>query len=261
LKNEEPEISEIVLRKSQEYMDVRVNQEVTAVRTEEGEKVVTHQNRASGKVGEVRAEEILVATGVRSNADWLRPQAGGINVDQNDYVVVDKYMETNVPGVYAIGDIIGRTMFRHTANYHSEVVYYNMFGGKRIELDEHAVPHAVFGYPEVGSVGLTQEECRRQSLKVLVGTNRYMDCAKGYAMGEEDGFVKVIVDLGSRRILGAHIVGAQAAILVQQMVYLMNAGDQTYMPLFRSQCIHPTLSEALAGAFANLQDPEHEHHH
>jgi dihydrolipoamide dehydrogenase len=87
-----------------------------------------------------------------------------------------------------------------------------------------------------------------------------MDCAKGYAMGEEDGLVKVIVDQGSRRILGAHIVGSHAAILVQQVVYLMNSGDQTYMPLARSQCIHPALSEAVTRAFADLQDPEHHHH-
>lgn len=261
LKNEEPEISEIVLRKSREYMDVRVNQDVLSVRKEGGEKVVVHKDRATGRQQEARGEQILVTTGVRSNADWLRPQASGVVLDKNDYVVVDKYLETNVPGIFAIGDIIGRTMFRHTANYHSELVWYNMFGGKRVELDEHAVPHAVFGYPEVGSVGLTQEECKRMGYKVLVGINRYLDCAKGYALGEEDGLVKVIVDRDSRRILGAHIVGAQAAILVQQVVYLMNAGDQTYMPMARSQCIHPALSEAVTGAFANLQDPEHEHHH
>jgi mycothione reductase len=261
LKNEEPEISEIALRRSREYMDVRVNQEVTAVRSEGDEKVVTHHDRANGKVEEVRAQEILVATGVRSNADWLRPQVSGIAVDRDGYIIVDKHMETNVPGIYAIGDIIGRTMFRHTANYHSELVWYNMFGKRQIELDEHAVPHAVFGYPEVGSVGLTQEECRDQGYKVLVGTSSYMDCAKGYAMGEEDGLVKVIVDLGNRRILGAHIVGSHAAILIQQVVYLMNAGDGTYMPLFRSQCIHPALSEAVVKAFGALHDPEHEHHH
>ncbi|HUT27585.1 MAG TPA: dihydrolipoyl dehydrogenase [Methanomassiliicoccales archaeon] len=260
LKNEEPEISEIVLKRSLEYMDVRVNQEVTSVRSEGGEKVVVHKDRSSGEAQEVRAKQVLVTTGVQSNADWLRPQVAGIIVDKNNYVVVDKFMETNVPGIYAIGDIIGRTMFRHTANYHSELVWYNMFGAKKVELDEHAVPHAVFGYPEVGSVGLTQEECKRLGLKVLVGRKGYMDCAKGYAMGEEDGFVKVIVDQSSRRILGAHIVGSHAAILVQQVVYLMNAGDQTYMPMARSQCIHPALSEAVTGAFANLVDPEHHHH-
>ena len=261
LKNEEPEISDIVLRKSREYMDVLVNTDVTAVRVENGEKVAVCKDRSDGSVREVRAEKILVATGVQSNADWLRPQNSGIALDKDNYIVVDKYLETNVPGIFAIGDIIGRTMFRHTANYHSELVWYNMFGGKRVELDEHAVPHAVFGYPEVGSVGLTQEECKKLGYKVLVGYSEYIDCAKGYALAEEEGLVKVIVDQGSRRILGAHIVGTSAAILVQQIVYLMNSGDQTYMPLARSQCIHPALSEAVVRAFGALEDPEHEHHH
>ncbi len=260
LKNEEPEISEVVLRRSQEYMDVLVNHEVVSVRSDAGGKVVVCKDRANGGVKEVRAVQILVTTGVQSNADWLRPHASGIATDKNNYIVVDKYLETNVPGIYAIGDIIGRTMFRHTANYHSELVWYNLFGGKKIELDEHAVPHAVFTYPEVGSVGLTQAECRELGYKVLVGTSSYMDTAKGYALGDEDGFVKVIVDQASRRILGAHIVGSQAAILVQQVVYLMNAGDQTYMPMARSQCIHPALSEVVVKAFGNLQDPEHHHH-
>jgi len=261
LKNEEPEISEIVLRKSREYMDVLVGKDVTAVRAAGGLKVVACRDRHDGTTQEVTAEQILVTTGVQSNADWLRPQSSGIVMDKDNYIIVDKYLETNVPGIYAIGDIIGRTMFRHTANYHSELVWYNMFGGKRIELDEHAVPHAVFGYPEVGGVGLTQEECREQGYKVLVGYSDYIDCAKGYAMGEEDGLVKVIVDRDSRRILGAHIVGPHAAILVQQIVYLMNAGDQTYLPLARSQCIHPALSEAVVRAFGSLHDPDHHHDH
>jgi dihydrolipoamide dehydrogenase len=263
LKNEEPEISDTVLRKSREYMDVLVDQDVTAVRTEGDEKVIVCHDRSNGSVREVRAERILVTTGVQSNADWLRPQNSGIALDKDNYIIIDKYMETNVPGIFAIGDIIGRTMFRHTANYHSELVWYNMFGGKRVELDEHAVPHAVFGYPEVGSVGLTQEKCRKLGYKVLIGFSEYIDCAKGYAMAEEEGLVKVIVEQGSRRILGAHIVGTSAAILVQQIVYLMNAGDQTYMPLARSQCIHPALSEAVIRAFGALYDPDpvNDHHH
>jgi len=261
LKNEEPEISDIVLRKAREYMEVLVDHDVDSVRVEGGRKVLVCRDRSSKAVREVSAQDILVTTGVQSNADWLRPQASGIAVDRDNFIVVDRYLETNVPGVFAIGDVIGRTMFRHTANYHSELVWYNMFGGKKVELDEHAVPHAVFSYPEVGSVGLTQEECARQGLKVLVGESDYMSTAKGYAMGEEDGFVKVIVDQASRRILGAHIVGSHAAILVQQIVYLMNAGDQTYMPMARSQCIHPALSEVVTKAFAALRDPDHHHDH
>lgn len=260
LKNEEPEISEVMLDKANQYMDVRVGRDVLSVRKEDGMKVVSVKDRATDQIQDVLAEQILVTTGVQSNADWLRPQAGGIAVNDENYIVVDRFLETNMPGVFAIGDIIGRTMFRHTANYHAELVWYNMFGGKKVELDEHAVPHAVFGHPEIGSVGMTEEECKRSGTKYLVGTSDYIECAKGYAMGEDEGFVKVLVDQGSRRILGAHIIGSHAALLVQQIVYLMNAGDGTYMPLARSQCIHPALSEVVTRAFADLHDPGHHHH-
>jgi pyruvate/2-oxoglutarate dehydrogenase complex dihydrolipoamide dehydrogenase (E3) component len=101
-------------------------------------------------------------------------------------------------------------------------------------------------------------------LKYLVGYSRYAMVAKGNAMADDTGLVKVVVEKGTRRILGAHIVGKDADILVQQIVYLMNAGDMSYMPMARSQVIHPALSEVLISALGRLADPEemeHEHVH
>jgi mycothione reductase len=106
------------------------------------------------------------------------------------------------------------------------------------------------------------EEQAEKSYDILVGVKKYYDVAKGYAMGEEDGFVKVIVDGETGRILGAHIIGPQAAILVQQLVYLMNTEEQDYWPLTRAQTIHPALSEVVVGAFGNLRPVgEHRHQH
>jgi dihydrolipoamide dehydrogenase len=106
------------------------------------------------------------------------------------------------------------------------------------------------------------EEQAKESYEILVGVKKYSDVAKGYAMGEEDGFVKVIVDGHTDKILGAHIIGPHAAILVQQLVYLMNAGEQDYWPLAVAQTIHPALSEVVAGAFGNLRPVgEHVHEH
>jgi dihydrolipoamide dehydrogenase len=175
--------------------------------------------------------------------------------------MVNENLETNVPGIFAMGDVIGRTMFRHTANYHAQLVWNNAFAKNKMKLDEHAVPHAVFGHPEVASVGVTQSEAKARGIKVLVGLSEYFDCAKGYAMGERDSFAKVVVDMTSYQIIGASAVGTDAAILVQAMVYLMNAGDRTYVPLARSQTIHPALSEVMVNAFGNLHDPEHVHVH
>jgi len=152
-------------------------------------------------------------------------------------------------------------MFRHTANYESDVVWQNAFTEHKSAVDEHAVPHAVFTHPQIASVGMTEEQAKKNH-DILVGVKRYYDVAKGYAMGEEEGFVKVVVEMGTGRILGAHIIGPHAAILVQQPVYLMNTEEQDYMPIARAQIIHPALSEVVVGAFGNLRPVgEHAHEH
>jgi mycothione reductase len=261
LPREEPEVSERMLAKASEYMGVHVNSEALEIKKGAEGKTIVYRDRASQNISEVTSEEILVATGVVSNADTLNAGAGGIALDKNNYIVIDQFMQTSQPSIFAMGDVIGRTMFRHTANYHVDVVWHNMFTKTKSPLDEHAVPHAVFGYPEVASVGITEAEAKAKGIKYLVGISDYDDCAKGYAMGEAGSFVKVIVQAGDLKILGASAIGAHAAILVQAVVYLMNAGDQSFVPLARSQTIHPALSEAVVNAFGNLEDPEHQHHH
>ncbi|MDD1768629.1 MAG: hypothetical protein LUQ55_01440, partial [Methanomassiliicoccales archaeon] len=104
-------------------------------------------------------------------------------------------------------------------------------------------------------------EARSKGFNVLVGVNMYSNCAKGYAMGDEESFVKVVVQSETKKILGASVVGPQASLLVQPLVYLMNAGDQSFIPIARSQTIHPALSEAVVGAFARLHSHDHEHTH
>jgi len=261
LPREEEEVGDFVLTKMKEYLNVNVNQDVVSIRKGEKGKIAVLKDRTTGVVEEIEAEEILLTTGVQSNADMIDPEASGIKIDSGRYIIVNEYLETNVPGIFAMGDIIGRTMFRHSANYHSQLVWINAFAKNKVKLDEHAVPHAVFGYPEVASVGVTQSEAKAKGIKVLIGMSQYIDCAKGYAMGEEGSFVKVVVDMNSYNIIGVSAVGTNASILVQSMVYLMNAGDHTYLPLARSQTIHPALSEVVVNAFGNLHDPDHVHVH
>jgi mycothione reductase len=259
LPKEEPEVSELEREKMSEYVDIRVNQEVMEVKKTATGKTVVHHDRTYDGQKEVEADEILVCTGVMSNADLLNLTATGVKVDARNYVIVNEFLETSVDGIFAFGDIIGRTMFRHTANYAADVAWFNAFGKTKVRYDEHAVPHAVFSYPEIGAVGMTEAEAKAKGRRYFVGINLYKNCAKGFAMGDEDSFVKVIVDAETLHILGASVIGPQASILVQPLVYLMNAGDQTYMPLARSQTIHPALSEAVVGAFGRLADPTHHH--
>jgi mycothione reductase len=171
-------------------------------------------------------------------------------------------LETTQPGVWAFGDADGRLPFKHVANYEAQIVYYNAVQKLGEKVDYHAVPHAVFTYPEVASVGLGEKEAiaKYGSDKVLIGVRRYEDTAKGEAMGVKDYFCKVIVERATLRILGAHIVGPQASVLVQEIVDSMYTHEQNALPIIRGMHIHPALSEVVAKAFESLMTPEQYHH-
>ena len=259
---EEPEISALLLRKMSAYAQVYTGYE--AVRAEidggSGRKAIVATNRADGSSHTFTGQEILIAAGRRSNADVLKPERTGVETDEQGWIKVDPYLQTTKRGIWALGDALGRHQFRHTANYHAYVVWTNAFSKHQHAVEEHAVPHAVFTHPEISSVGLGEEEAQAQH-DIFVGVKEYYDTAKGYAMGEEDGFVKVIVESGTGRILGAHAIGPHAAILVQQFVYVMNCEDGNYLPLARAQTIHPALSEVVVGALGNLRPVGDPHLH
>lgn len=258
---EEPEVSELLKKRMSRYCQVYTGYEVVRVEVENGLKTVVATNRLDGQSRKFAAQEILVAAGRRSNADILRPERTGVETDERGWIRVDPFLRTTREGIWAFGDALGKHMFRHTANYESQVVWENAFVGHEHPVDEHAVPHAVFTHPQIASVGMTEEQAK-EGHDVLVGVKKYYDTAKGYAMGEEDGFAKVVVESGTGKILGAHVIGPHAAILVQQLVYLMNTETQNYLPLARAQTIHPALSEVVIGAFANLGPVGgHKHEH
>lgn len=255
LPQEEPEISAEVKRRLSERMMVLTGHEVVRVGSEKGRKFVIAIDRRTGEEVRVEAEELMVAVGRQSNADMFHPEKAGIRTDKDGWVIVDRFLRTNVEGIWALGDAIGRNMFRHTANYESQVAWTNMNAASEKEmvaLDEHAVPHAVFTHPEVASVGLKEEDAVKRTL-VVVGTANYTDAIRGYSIGDEGSFVKVVLDARDRRILGAHAVGPHATAMVQPLVYLMNAGKGTYDPLVRAQTIHPAMEEIMVRAFGNLR--------
>jgi len=259
LKGEDPEVARLVEQRLSMFMRVFTGHEVVSVQRRGELKAVFAKNIEDGRILQFEGDEILLAAGRQPNSDLLHPERSGVKMDQQGWILVNRYLQTNKRGVYALGDALGKHMYRHMANYEAEVVGHNLFHGeeeaKLVETDYHAVPYAVFTYPTLAGVGMKEAEAAAKGLKVMIGRAAYMDTAKGMAMGEEGGLVKVVIE-ETGKILGATIVGPSAPELAQQVVYLMNTEYQDLMPVIRSQVIHPTLNEVLVRAFSRMQRPK-----
>jgi mycothione reductase len=265
LPEEEPEISELVRRELGKQIDIITNHEVREARKTRGEmKRVVAYNREGGKrEKDVEASEILIAAGRGPLTDVLHPERGGIKTSEDGWIEVNEYLETSQPNVWSFGDATGRHMFKHVANYESEIVYYNAILKRKVKADYHAIPHAVFTDPEVASVGMSEREASEKvgKDKVLIGFYKYEDTAKGEAMNVKDYFVKVILDGSDQRILGAHIVGPQASTLIHEIINVMYAPTQSASIINQAMHIHPALSEVVQRALGSLMPIEHYHEH
>ncbi len=263
LKQEEPEVSALAKREMQKHMTILTNHEVRqAETTSEGKKKLTAVNRENGERKEITAEEILVATGRGPNTDILHPEKTGIETDKRGWIITNEYLETTQPNIWAFGDANGKQLFKHAANYESIVVFNNAVLKKKTKVDYHAIPHAVFTYPEIGSVGLGEKEAIEKygEDNVLIGMYLYENTAKGEAMGVKDYFAKVIVEKETMKILGAHIIGPYASVMIQEIVNLMYTPEQSARPIVNGMHIHPALNEVVERAFRSLKTPEHYHH-
>ncbi|VVB92044.1 Dihydrolipoyl dehydrogenase [uncultured archaeon] len=260
---EEPEISALAKRVMSGYMNIITNHEVIEVqKAGNGKKKIIAQEKNSKKEIEIVADELLVASGRGQNNDMLCPEKGNIDTDENGWISVNEYLETSQPNIWAFGDANGHHLFRHVANYESTFVYYNAVMKKKVKIDYYAVPHAVFSYPEIAGVGMKEKDAieRYGEENVLIGSERYEDTAKGKAMDVKDYFVKVIVEPGTNRILGAHIIGPHASILIQEIINLMYTPEERADPIMAGMHIHPALSEVVKKAFHSLMPPAHYHH-
>lgn len=201
----------------------------------------------------VSGDELLIAVGRRANGDELHASAAGVVLDADGAVVVDGFGRTTAPGVWALGDVNGRYQLKHMANGEARAIRHNlMHPDDPHPYDDRPAPHGVFGEPQIGSVGLTEAES--EGMDVAVITHPYSDTAYGWALEDRDGFVKLIGDRATRRLVGAHIIGFQAATLVQLLVQGMHLGS-TVDELATGQIwIHPTMAEVVEQALLKLAD-------
>ncbi|WP_116048362.1 mycothione reductase [Amycolatopsis palatopharyngis] len=251
LRAEDADISTRFTEIALDRFDVRLHRNTLRARnTQHGVALDLH-----GPDGEetVEAGLLLVATGRRPNSDLLDVTAGGISTTDGGHVVVDEHQQTDVDGVYALGDISSQYELKHVANHESRVVQHNLLHpDEPIAADHRFVPHAVFGSPQIASVGLTEREAKERGLRYVTATQEYAGIAYGWALEDTTGFAKLLADPATGQLLGAHIIGPQAPTVIQPLIQAMSFGLDARTMAHGQYWIHPAMPELVENALLNL---------
>jgi len=241
--NLEPEISEeIRCVLEAEGASVKTGTHISSVSLEGGSVYVIDETDD----GPVRyyADRIMVATGRAPNSDMLHLEKAGIETDKRGYVVVDQDFHTGVEGVWAIGDVIGGMMFTHKAWHDALLLSRHLLKGEAIVSTNRLIPFAVFTEPEIAGVGIGEETAVKEGYEVKIQKFPFSSHGRALATGKLDGFVKLVLDSSSGRILGGHIIGPEAGEVIHELATAMRFSATVY-DLKEMMHVHPTLSEAI----------------
>jgi len=250
LGREDMEVSEFFTQQFVEDHDVYLGMRASAVE-QDGDRITVTAEDEDGNTEEVTGDALLVAAGRVPNTDRLEVEEAGLETDDRGFLETDAQLGTSVDGVWALGDIAGNWMFKHSANEESAVVFRNAFLDAGRELDDSAMPHAVFSSPEVAGAGATEQELEDAGREYRSATYEYARTGKGMAL-KEDGFAKVLIDPDDRSILGFHIVGPDASQLIHEVLVAMRAGAGTIGDITDTIHIHPALNEVVQRACEQL---------
>ena len=201
-----------------------------------------------GSTSQMMADALLVAAGITPNTDHLGLENTKIKCSPEGFIKVNNRLRTDVDGVWALGDCVGNYLFRHSVNFEGEYLLRTIFTEKKDEpIDYGPVPHAIFTYPQIAGAGKTEEQLKKDGADYVVGLGYYKDSAMGMALLSDHGFVKLLIDKKSRRILGVHVIGSEASDMVHMVIALMYK-DGTLDDLLRMIYIHPALPEIVRNA-------------
>ncbi len=201
---------------------------------------------AGGAAEDIKSDVVLVAVGRVANTEGLGCEAAGVAKDQRGRVVVNEHFATSVPGIYAIGDVIRGPMLAHKAEDEG-IALAELLAGQAGHVNYDVIPGVVYTSPEVSSVGKTEEELKQEGVNYKVGKFLFLANGRAKANQTTDGFVKILADAKTDRVLGCHIIGAQAGELIHEVAVLMEFGGSAE-DLARTCHAHPTLSEAVKEA-------------
>jgi mycothione reductase len=203
--------------------------------------------------GQADGQVLLVATGRTPNSDSLDVATAGIEVDAHGHVRTDDTYATNVPGIWAFGDLANHFQLKHLANAEARLVRYNLLHARQPRRAAFTVvPSAVFADPQVASAGATEQDLQAQGRDYTAATRPYSDTAYGWALEDTGSFVKILADPATRLLLGAHLLGPQAATLIQPLVQAMCIGSTVDQVASGVLYIHPALTEVVEQALLDL---------
>jgi dihydrolipoamide dehydrogenase len=240
---EDAEIAALA-RKRFEKQGIKIFTGTKVTKVEKGGNDVTCTlDDGKGKTSTLKAERVISAVGVVGNTENLGLEKLGVKVDRG-VIAIDEVGRTNVPGIYAIGDVAGPPMLAHKAEHEGTICVDAIKGLHPHAMDKLMIPGCTYCQPQVASVGLTEAKAKEQGLQVKIGRFPFIGNGKAIALGEPDGMVKTIFDTKTGKLLGAHMVGAEVTELIQGFVIAMNL-ETTEAELINSVFPHPTLSEMM----------------
>ncbi len=247
---EDVEVSDALLRSfTRQGMEVNVGASIKSVRVE-GDQAWT-EFEVQGQIQRLRTERVLVAAGRKPRTDGIGLEALGIAVLRG-FVRVNEYMETNVPGIFAIGDIVPTPALAHVASHEGVVAVERIAGKNPHPLNYAAIPNCIYSHPQVASVGLTEAQARASGRQIRIGKFPFIANSKAVILGQGDGFVKTVGDATTGEILGVHIIGVLATEQIVESVVARHF-EATTLELAHVVHPHPTLSEATMEAMLGAE--------
>ena len=227
-------------------MQFKLGTKVTSARTEGAQVSLTLEPAAGGASEKMKADIVLLSIGRRPYTEGLGLEAAGVKLDDRKRVAVNGHFETSVKGIYAIGDVIPGAMLAHKAEEEG-VVCAEMIAGQSGHINYDAIPGVVYTWPEAASVGKTEEQLKADGVQYKVGKFPFSANGRARAMDETDGFVKILADAATDRVLGAHIIGADAGTMIAELALALEFSASSE-DIARTSHAHPTLNEAVKEA-------------
>jgi pyruvate/2-oxoglutarate dehydrogenase complex dihydrolipoamide dehydrogenase (E3) component len=249
---EDPEVSQS-LREAleEEGMSFRFGAKTTKVaKTADGVAITIEKK--DGTTETLKGSHLLVCIGQVPNSDDLGLDKAGITTDKFGFIQHDGKLETNVPGVWVLGDVKGGPAFTHVSYDDYLVIYDNLVNGKNRTIDNRMVPYALYTDPELGRIGLSEKEARAKGYRLKIGSVPMAYVARAIERSETNGLMKIVINADNDRILGATILGPDGGELVQILMALMMA-DAPWTLFENAMFIHPTLAEGFFALMANVE--------